>query len=69
MRRLVLLNPESVQGDREKYCRLMAYNDTHMMLAVTQPSFTDSGFNSTSLLMYRSNLTFPPVLILITLYS
>ena len=34
------MNPESVQGDREKYCRLMAYNDTHMMLAVTQPSFT-----------------------------
>ena len=47
MRRLVLLTPESVQGDREKYCRLMAYNDTRMMLAMTQPSFNASGFNST----------------------
>ena len=25
---------------RERYCRVMAYNDTHGMLAVTQPSFT-----------------------------
>lgn len=40
VRRLVLLNPESVQGERDKYCRLMTYNDTHMMLAVSQPSFT-----------------------------
>lgn len=25
---------------RERYCRVMVYNDTHGMLAVTQPSFT-----------------------------
>jgi len=25
---------------RERYCRVMAYNDTHGMLAVSQPSFT-----------------------------
>ena len=25
---------------RERYCRVMAYNETHGMLAVTQPSFT-----------------------------
>ena len=25
---------------RERYCRIMAYNETHGMLAVTQPSFT-----------------------------
>ena len=25
---------------RERYCRLMVYNETHGMLAITQPSFT-----------------------------
>ena len=25
---------------RERYCRVMAYNQTHGMLAVSQPSFT-----------------------------
>ena len=26
--------------DRSRYCRVMAYNETHGMLAVSQPSFT-----------------------------
>ena len=35
-----LLTLVVVAGERDKYCRLMTYNDTHMMLAVSQPSFT-----------------------------
>ena len=38
VKRLDLIKAD--QEHRERYCRVMAYNDTHGMLAVSQPSFT-----------------------------
>ena len=38
VKRLDLIKAD--QDHRERYCRVMAYNETHGMLAVSQPSFT-----------------------------
>ena len=38
VKRMDLIKPDP--DHRERYCRVMAYNETHGMLAVSQPSFT-----------------------------
>lgn len=43
LKRLELIKTVDVGSElssRDKYCRVMAYNDMHAMLVVSQPSFT-----------------------------
>ena len=40
VQRLQIIRPENTNSDVNKACRVMAYNEVHGMLVVSQPSFT-----------------------------